>query len=107
MAMFQEIWRAWLRLTRYQQGIVIAASLLALFDQFVYSLTAVSIGMAIAIAVVLLPWQDVISTLKSPELPGVGKVTFRKQFQVVTEDVTDAGLPLGADAESSCGDDRT
>ena len=73
MAMFQEIWRAWLRLTRYQQGIVIAASLLALFDQFVYSLTAVSIGMAIAIAVVLLPWQDVVIRMEMLRCPRSSK----------------------------------
>lgn len=92
MAMFREIWRTWLRLTRYQQGIIIAASLLAFFDEYVKSLTAVAMGMAMIVAVVLAPWQDIISTIKSFELFGVGKVKFRRKLEKVTEDVKAAGL---------------
>jgi len=81
MAMLREIWEAWLRLTRYQQGIVIVASLLALFDLYVKHLTAVSIGMIVAVAVTLLPRRDLLSVLKSLELPGLLRLKLRKDLQ--------------------------
>jgi hypothetical protein len=92
MATLREIWQAWLRLTRYQQGFVIVASLLALFDLYVKHLTAVSIGMIIAVAVALLPRRDLLSVLKSLELPGLLKLKLRNDLQNATGGIERAGL---------------
>jgi hypothetical protein len=92
LAMLQRFREYWLSLTRYQQGIVIVAPLLALFDLYIKHLTAVSIVMILAVVITLLPRGDALSILKTVEVPGLFKVKFRNDIQYATESLERGGL---------------
>jgi hypothetical protein len=85
--------RARIRQMRYQQWMVVAASLLILFDLFVKPLDVISVGLVVIIVFLLSPLREAMPRfVKSAEVPGWFKIEFREKLQTVAEEAKDAGL---------------